>query len=55
MNIHDFVAAQKQGQLPHRFGSRKQLADYIRNTGKYFPIAEARGVPVLEWMLINVH
>lgn len=54
MNIHDFVAAQAQGKLPHRFGSRKQLAYYIMNTGKYFPIEEAKGVPVLEWMLIHV-
>jgi hypothetical protein len=42
VNIWDLLDAVKQGRLPHRFGSARQLADYTLRTGRIYPRAKAK-------------
>ncbi|KAL1947195.1 hypothetical protein VTO73DRAFT_14156 [Trametes versicolor] len=55
VNIIDLVDACKpEGEKPKTFKERKELSEYIRKTGKIFPIEHARRNRLLENFLIHV-
>ncbi len=37
VNIRDLLDAVKQGQTPHHFANRAQLAAYTVRTGRFYP------------------
>ncbi len=55
INIVDFVDAYNNDRKPRLFRSYKALQSYILNDKtKIFPKNEAKGNPILKWMLIGV-
>lgn len=55
VNIVDLVDACKTpGEKPRIFDSDKDLAKYIKRTGKIFPLDKARVNPLLSVFLIDV-
>lgn len=55
LNIVDYVRAKEAGGTFRRFGSPKELSNYIKkNRGKMFPRDEAKKNPILAWMLIRL-
>ncbi len=42
MNIHDLIDAVNEGEIPHRFGSRGELAKYTVKTRKLYPKEQAK-------------
>ncbi|KAI8974259.1 hypothetical protein BD414DRAFT_539848 [Trametes punicea] len=55
VNLVDLVDSYKTQTRPRIFASSEELAKYIRNTGKVFPIDQARYNPLLREFLVHVH
>jgi len=55
VNLVDLVDAAMAGNvIPKKFSSQKELAKYIRKTGKFFPKSRAKRNPLLSRFLIVV-
>lgn len=47
INIYDFIDSQREGKIPRRFATEKQLSVYTRKTGRVYPKKKAKeGGPV---------
>ncbi|RYP70170.1 hypothetical protein DL769_005049 [Monosporascus sp. CRB-8-3] len=54
VNIHDFLAAVRVGETPHRFRSEFELAQYTRSTDKIYPRKRVKKGSPLCSLLANI-